>query len=99
MKRSLIIAFILLFVITIIAYVTKPSDSNCRSVAESHMKNKLEGKMNGFRYALVERLAERTVENGISINDKVLYKQITFTFSGNTKDIGWGAFGNVHIDE
>lgn len=95
-KFQLFILF--LIIVAIIAIVSKPSDETCKSKAAVTVTRTIKDQMS-TNVAFVNNLVDRVAENGITVEDNFFYKSITFTFKGKTKDIGWGAFGYVNVNE
>jgi hypothetical protein len=91
MKKITILS-LLLVGIAVIAFITKPSDYECRQTA-------VENKMQKYDAILFEGLARKLVNKGIIIEDKVFCKQIKFYFDGHSQTLGWAAFGQVFISE
>lgn len=79
-------------ILVIIAIITKPSDSDIKAKAKIAIQEQV-----GSRNLLTTALANIAVNNGVTINDFYVCKTIDFTFDGETRQLGWAAFGYIHI--
>ena len=95
--RTILKVIIGLLVLVLIAFVTKPSDEKCKEKASVEVEQKLKKEVNS-ESNFVNRIIEVASTNKVWVEDKVLYKEINFTFKGKTKKIGYGVFGMVNID-
>ena len=97
--RILKILVLILIIAASWAYISKPSDIECRQKAESMMITKIEAEMppGGFGSGIVQKVAELSISKGIIISDHLVYKSITFSNSGKSRSIGWAAFGRVNF--
>lgn len=90
MKKLLTVLVVLL----VIAIVTKPSDSDIKEKAKISLQDKI-----GSRNILTAGLVNLAVNNGVRINDYYVCKTVDFTFDGETKQIGWAAFGYINMNK
>lgn len=95
--RTTLKVIIGLLVLIFIAFVTKPSDETCKEKASVEVEQKLKKEVNSDMN-LVNRMIEVASANKVWVEDKILYKEINFTFDGKTRNIGYGMFGMVKID-
>lgn len=89
--KKLTIFIVIVSIILLIAFISKPSDPECRQVATDH-------KMQSYDALLFEGLARKIVTKNISIKDRIIYKEINFSYDGSTFNIGWAAFGQVFMN-
>lgn len=101
MKNSILTILLVLIVVFALGFFSKPDDSECLKVAEPALIEQLKEKMPGetFSFAIVENIAKAAVSKGLSVNDKTLYKEIEFTFKGETKVVGYGYLWGVHMND
>jgi len=103
--KILKIAVLILIVATLAAFVTKPSDEECKKEAREevagYIKTRIEKSgMPAFATpSIVKSLIKHTdEEKWIKVEHKVLWKTITFIFNGERRrNIGCGAFNSVKI--
>ncbi len=95
MKGFSIFLFMLMLLAGI-AYFTKPSDKKCIQQARVEVKSQISGDVNSNN-AVVSNVLDHVVERAVRVEDKVLYKSISYSFGGTRRQIGWGAFGMVNI--
>jgi hypothetical protein len=97
--RILTILLLILIIVASWAYISKPSDFDCRQKTESMMITKIESEMpsGGFGSGIVQKVAELSISKGITVTDHLFYKSITFSNSGKSRTLGWAAFGRVHF--
>lgn len=101
MKNLILTILLVLIVVFGVGFFSKPEDSKCLEVAEPAMFEQLKERMPGgsFDFALVESIAKASVKKGLSVKDKTLYKEIEFTFKGETKVVGYGYLWGVHMND
>lgn len=101
MKNWILTLLLLLIVGFAIGFFSKPEDQECLMAAEPVLSEQIKDKMpdKDFNFVLVENLAKLRIKKGLSVNDKLLYKEIKFTLKGITKTIGYGYLWTVHIIE
>ena len=97
MKRLLQFILVLLL-IAIVAIFTIPSDALCKEKASKKLEAYLINKVRP-EYAMGESLIRLAIKSGVSVEDKILYKEITFSFRGEKRTIGYGLFGWVKMKE
>lgn len=97
MKKTLNVTLIILLIALIIAYFTKPSNHECMQEAKYFALKEMERRAEGSTI-LFRRLTDKIIERGISIEDQILYKEIYFSYDGNTRKIGTAFFGNVILE-
>jgi hypothetical protein len=90
MKKLLIF----LLVVGVIALITKPSDSDIKEATKAALQDKA-----GGRNIITGSIISLAVNNGLRINDYLLFKTADFTFDGETKQVAWAAFGYVSINK
>lgn len=89
---------LVILIVGIVAMLTKPSDESCKSKASTGVEKYLKGEVNSD-LAFVNRLIEKVSEDKVWVDDKLFYKEIKFSYKGNTKTVGYGYFGYVHIKD
>ncbi len=102
MRRSFAL-LIIMVVIVLIAYVTKPSNETCLTEARKQYKESVINKLSlnlpaNINEKLLSETLQKSFEQSLSVQDKVVYKDI-LQQKGNVKvSIGWGAFGIASVD-
>ncbi len=93
---TIITAIIVLVIVSL--FVTKPDDESLRRESASYAKTEIEKDMpgNDFNAALVERIAEKSIDNSITFEDKFLWKEVIYSFNGKSKTLGYGYFNGFH---
>jgi hypothetical protein len=86
-----------LIVIALAAFASKPSDEKCKEQGSEAVEAYLKKEVN-TNFALVNRMIEKTAKNAVSVQDKVLFKTITYSYDGSSRRIGWGAFGMIKVE-
>ena len=102
MRRSF--ALLLIMVIVVLsAYVTKPSDEKCITEAKSLYRKNITSKIDqGIPSTINKQLFTETLEKvfaqTLKVQDRIVYKEIYQQRGALKADIGWGAFGIVSVD-
>lgn len=93
---TIVTAIIVVAIVTL--FVTKPEDEDLKRESIGYAKAEVEKEMpdNDFKMGVVERIAERAIENSITIEDKFLWKEVVYSFNGKTRTLGYGYFSNFH---
>jgi hypothetical protein len=95
MKKVLNVKLLVLFILAVIAYFTKPSDEQCRTKITQELNKR------GYKVAIYfQRDKNNQIKglvNDISIKDRLIYKDVYYYFEGENKKIGLGAFGKVFL--
>lgn len=103
MRKALSLA-IIVTVLGVFAYFTKPSKDACISKAREEFRNKqlgytLQNLPAGVNREVFQKLAEKAFLLSIQVEDKFFYRAIyQVDNKKNKKSIGWGAFSWVSVD-
>jgi hypothetical protein len=106
MKKSIVV-LIIIGIVVIIAAATNPNKSRHKEVLESkiktYMQKSMKGENNEFALLLGSLLGNAVVsiaiDKFVSTDNYILFSTTKLTWQGETKVIGFGAFGNVFISE
>jgi hypothetical protein len=99
MRKAFALA-IIVTVLAIVAYLTKPSDEECIEKARDEYKASKFPTISGPQKINTQLLAETLEKNfteRLVIEDKLFYKEI-YLLQEPKIEIGWGAFGFVNVD-
>jgi hypothetical protein len=101
MRKALSVS-IIVSVLALAAYFSKPSESKCIKKATEEFRSKIfytvEAAPKSVDKTLFAETLEKSFMKGLEISDKYLYREIIQN-SGNRKNkIGWGAFGWVNVE-
>ena len=102
MRKAFSLA-VIVTVLGVLAYFTKPSKDACIIKARDEFRNKqlaytLQNLPSDVNRDVFGKLAEKAFLQSIQVDDKLFYKTIYQLDSKNKKSIGWGLFGWVSVD-
>ncbi len=87
---------LILVLIAIVAFASKPSDEYCFTAVKTRLKEKMYGKTDPEN-PFLPGIAEMAINRGVKIEDKIFFKEIGFSFGKHTRNIGYGVFGKVFV--
>ncbi|HVZ57573.1 MAG TPA: hypothetical protein VG870_12990 [Chitinophagaceae bacterium] len=95
MKRALNISFIILFFLGVIAYLSKPSDTKCRTRITEELTKR------GYLVSIyIQRDNNNQIKglvDDLTIKDRLVYKDIYYYFQGEEKKIAVAAIGRIFL--
>jgi hypothetical protein len=93
---------IIVSILALGAYFSKPSESKCLNNAKEEFRNKISYTVDAAPKSIDKTLFAETLEKnflqGLEISDKYLYREIIQNSGSRKNKIGWGAFGWVNVD-
>jgi len=100
MRRAIALALIMV-IIVLVAYFTKPTRQQCMDEAVAQYEKVLDNMVENAPATVSKELFRTTLlkafEQGLSVKDNMVYQQIYQQKGGVNNTIGWGAFGLVQI--
>ena len=97
-KKLPLIIIAVIVVILGAAIMTKPDDADLRKETADYTAAEIQKLMPAESYApgIANNIAEIAVVKSITIEDKLLWKEVVFSFNGTTRTLGHGYFGSFH---
>lgn len=101
MRKAFTIS-VIVTILAVVAYLTKPSEAQCRNKAkEAFIEKKLSGTMatlpSGIDRTVFSATLEKSFMQGLRVEDKFLYRSIYQATNTAKTSIGWGAFGWINV--
>jgi hypothetical protein len=95
MKKLINTVLVVLLIVFVIAYFTKPSASTCTSKVTQELEKR------GYKVA-IHILRDKNdhvtgVSNDLTIKDRMLYRDIYYPYEGDERKIAIGAFGKIFL--
>lgn len=101
MRRAIALVLIMTIVV-LIAYFTKPSEEQCIKVAtqqyEQVVNNAAQTVPGNISKELLEATMLKAFEESLQVKDYIVYRQLYLQKDEDKNNIGWGAFGIVQVD-
>lgn len=84
----------------VVAFFMKPDDAVCIDRGVAQIRSELQEKVSGIKIeGLAGEIADLAIKKAIRVEDKILYKEILFTWNDTPRVVGYGLFGGVFIKE
>lgn len=100
MRRAIALVLIMT-VIVLIAYFTKPSEQQCiKEATEQYQKvvsNAAQTVPGNISKELLQTTMQKAFEESLHVKDNMVYQQIYLQKDEGKSNIGWGAFGIVQV--
>ena len=102
MRKALALS-IILTILAVIAYFTKPTEMHCIQKAKEEFEVKkiaytTETLPAGVDKQVFRETLERSFLEGLQVEDNIIFRSVYQVGDATRKRIGWGAFGFVSIE-
>lgn len=102
MRKALVLS-IILTVLAVIAYFTKPTEEACLNKAKDEFEEKKlvntgQTLPKGINPEVFKETAEKGFLESLQVTDRVVLREIFQQNGSDKKRIGWGAFGFIAVD-
>ena len=101
MRRAIALVLIMV-VIVLIAYFTKPTEQQCIQEAKGQyqkvLNNAAQSVPGNISKELLKSTLQKAFEESLHVKDRLVYQEIYLQKDDDQTNIGWGAFGIVQVN-
>jgi hypothetical protein len=92
------LVIVILLIITVIFYFTKPTDQICIEKAKSSINGgQFSNNIPGYDNPATENAKGPVGQEAIFVKDKFLWKEVDFIVRGQIQVVGYGWLGSFHL--
>lgn len=101
MRRAIALVLIMV-VIVLMAYFTKPTEQQCIQEAKGQyqkvLNNAAQSVPGNISKELLKSTMQKAFEESLQVKDHLVYQEIYLQKDDDKTNIGWGAFGIVQVN-
>ena len=91
-------AIVLMLIISVILYFTKPTDQSCIEKAKSNIDGeRFSNSTPGYNNPMSENSKSPVAQEAIFVKDKFLWKEVDYIVKGRIRVIGYAWLGSLHL--